>query len=142
MKFSNVCLLGLWTVTSCNEVIAWTIPSTTTSRLGIQSTQLHAVGGSSTSSTGGNDGEVLDSIQRRKQQAALRQSAPPILTSRNAQKLERGAFLGFQKLQRPPKNGSTQLRNTPAAVMPDGGLSPCVIRVLGVGGGGCNAVSL
>jgi hypothetical protein len=24
--------------------------------------------------------------------------------------------------------------------MPDGGLSPCVIRVLGVGGGGCNAV--
>lgn len=26
--------------------------------------------------------------------------------------------------------------------MPDGGISPCVIRVLGVGGGGCNAVSL
>ena len=26
------------------------------------------------------------------------------------------------------------------AVMPDGGLSPCVIKVVGVGGGGCNAV--
>ena len=28
------------------------------------------------------------------------------------------------------------------ALMPDGGLSPCVIKVLGVGGGGSNAVSL
>lgn len=28
------------------------------------------------------------------------------------------------------------------AVIPDGGLSPCVIKVVGVGGGGCNAVSL
>ena len=27
------------------------------------------------------------------------------------------------------------------ALMPDGGLSPCVIKVLGVGGGGSNAVS-
>lgn len=26
------------------------------------------------------------------------------------------------------------------AVMPDGGLSPCTIKVIGVGGGGCNAV--
>jgi hypothetical protein len=26
------------------------------------------------------------------------------------------------------------------ALMPDGGLSPCVIKVIGVGGGGCNAV--
>ena len=26
--------------------------------------------------------------------------------------------------------------------MPEGGLSPCVIRVIGVGGGGCNAVSI
>ncbi len=28
------------------------------------------------------------------------------------------------------------------AVIPDGGLSPCVIKVVGVGGGGCNAVSI
>ena len=27
-----------------------------------------------------------------------------------------------------------------AVLMPDGGVSPCVIRVIGVGGGGCNAV--
>ena len=27
------------------------------------------------------------------------------------------------------------------ALIPDGGLSPCVIKVVGVGGGGCNAVS-
>ena len=27
------------------------------------------------------------------------------------------------------------------AVIPDGGLSPCIIKVVGVGGGGCNAVS-
>jgi cell division protein FtsZ len=25
-------------------------------------------------------------------------------------------------------------------LMPDGGLNPCVIKVIGVGGGGCNAV--
>jgi len=29
-----------------------------------------------------------------------------------------------------------------AVLMPDGGVSPCVIRVLGVGGGGCNAVRI
>jgi cell division protein FtsZ len=28
------------------------------------------------------------------------------------------------------------------AVIPDGGLSPCIIKVVGVGGGGCNAVRL
>lgn len=27
-------------------------------------------------------------------------------------------------------------------LMPDGGVSPCVIRVVGVGGGGCNAVRI
>jgi hypothetical protein len=29
-----------------------------------------------------------------------------------------------------------------AALIPDGGLNPCVIRVLGVGGAGCNAVGI
>jgi cell division protein FtsZ len=29
---------------------------------------------------------------------------------------------------------------TSTSLMPDGGLSPCVIKVVGVGGGGCNAV--
>jgi cell division protein FtsZ len=32
------------------------------------------------------------------------------------------------------------LSNNDRGVMPDGGLSPCVIKVIGVGGGGCNAV--
>lgn len=37
---------------------------------------------------------------------------------------------------------STQLGMTDRnALIPDGGLSPCVIKVVGVGGGGCNAVS-
>lgn len=38
---------------------------------------------------------------------------------------------------------STQLGMTDRnALIPDGGLSPCVIKVVGVGGGGCNAVSI
>ena len=36
---------------------------------------------------------------------------------------------------------STALSSSATALMPDGGLSPCVIKVLGVGGGGSNAVS-
>lgn len=39
------------------------------------------------------------------------------------------------------KSSSTALMSSPTALMPDGGLSPCVIKVLGVGGGGSNAVS-
>ena len=35
---------------------------------------------------------------------------------------------------------STALASSATALMPDGGLSPCVIKVLGVGGGGSNAV--
>ena len=74
----------------------------------------------------------------------------------------RGAFLGFrsvddlpasqrdalrrqrslsQNQQRQQKSTSTTaMRSVAQPLMPDGGLSPCVIRVLGVGGGGCNAV--
>jgi cell division protein FtsZ len=37
---------------------------------------------------------------------------------------------------------STALSSSATALMPDGGLSPCVIKVLGVGGGGSNAVSV
>jgi len=35
---------------------------------------------------------------------------------------------------------SLSMSDTGGAVMPDGGLSPCIIKVIGVGGGGCNAV--
>ena len=62
-------------------------------------------------------------------------SDEPLLSSRQPHKLKngRGTFLGFRNVK--------DLRSSSAALMPDGGLSPCVIRVLGVGGGGCNAVS-
>lgn len=52
-------------------------------------------------------------------------------------------FAGIRRTNRNTGMSSTQLsmadRN---ALIPDGGLSPCVIKVVGVGGGGCNAVSL
>jgi cell division protein FtsZ len=88
-----------------------------------------------------------------------------LVTSRNPHKLsnKRGAFLGFRNVKDVPgwtemkansyagsmkaaaalANGqvsSTRLQSQVQPLMPDGGLSPCVIRVLGVGGGGCNAV--
>mmetsp|Transcript_25136 Transcript_25136/g.54867 ORF Transcript_25136/g.54867 Transcript_25136/m.54867 type:complete len:462 (-) Transcript_25136:212-1597(-) len=50
-----------------------------------------------------------------------------------------GTFLGIRResgyLRR-----SLERRSSVAPLMPDGGLSPCVIKVLGVGGGGSNAV--
>jgi hypothetical protein len=49
----------------------------------------------------------------------------------------RGTFLGFRNARDVPG-----LKSSVGALMPDGGLSPCVIRVLGVGGGGCNAVRI
>jgi cell division protein FtsZ len=42
--------------------------------------------------------------------------------------------------QRTTSSSKTSLFSSPTALMPDGGLSPCVIKVLGVGGGGSNAV--
>jgi cell division protein FtsZ len=51
----------------------------------------------------------------------------------------RGTFLGFRNTKDLPP-GLNPLRSSVQPLMPDGGLSPCVIRVLGVGGGGCNAV--
>jgi len=54
---------------------------------------------------------------------------------------ERGSFAGITR--RDTKTSSTALGMSEYdsyAVIPDGGLSPCVIKVVGVGGGGCNAV--
>mmetsp|Transcript_30867 Transcript_30867/g.50995 ORF Transcript_30867/g.50995 Transcript_30867/m.50995 type:complete len:453 (+) Transcript_30867:275-1633(+) len=64
----------------------------------------------------------------------------PLITSRQPHKLKngRGTFLGFTNTKDLPKVSSSTL--SAGALMPDGGMSPCVIRVLGVGGGGCNAV--
>ena len=61
--------------------------------------------------------------------------------------------VSFSGLRRKVPNSNSLMRITPSstsmkmseqggAVMPDGGLNPCVIKVIGVGGGGCNAVSL
>eukprot|EP00979_Chaetoceros_neogracilis_P008488 scaffold1887_cov267-Chaetoceros_neogracile.AAC.21 len=55
---------------------------------------------------------------------------------KNGWKPERGQFLGIRR-----KASSTRREmSDDGAVMPDGGLSPCIIKVVGVGGGGCNAV--
>jgi hypothetical protein len=64
----------------------------------------------------------------------------PLLSSRKPHKLAngRGTFLGFRKVH---DFKSIARASTASALIPEGGLSPCVIRVLGVGGGGCNAVS-
>lgn len=84
-------------------------------------------------------------------------SDDPLINSRLPHQLKngRGQFLGFrnvkdlqkQKQQSSSTNAAATTSDTAlqssigaGALMPDGGLSPCVIRVLGVGGGGCNAV--
>jgi len=70
-----------------------------------------------------------------------------LVTSRKPHKLAngRGTFLGFRNVHdfksQAAAKGLTALQSEQSALIPDGGLSPCVIRVLGVGGGGCNAVS-
>lgn len=59
-----------------------------------------------------------------------------------------GAFSGLKRLHngdliqvKPATSTSRSMSTeTNGAVMPDGGLSPCIIKVVGVGGGGCNAV--
>ena len=82
-------------------------------------------------------------------------SGGDLVTSRLPHRLAdgRGTFLGFRNARdlpaslrprRPssssPSSSSQTLQSSVQPLMPDGGLSPCVIRVLGVGGGGCNAV--
>lgn len=70
--------------------------------------------------------------------SSLRMMARELPTSRDPQRLPRGAFLGFRNTKDVPGFHRAMSLDP---LMPEGGLSPCVIRVLGVGGGGCNAVS-
>ena len=68
----------------------------------------------------------------------------------NGWKPERGTFAGITRRNTRSKTSSRSTSNTQlsmigttdttAMMMPDGGLSPCIIKVIGVGGGGCNAV--
>ena len=53
---------------------------------------------------------------------------------------ESGAVRRMLEQQRQTSSSSSALSSSATALMPDGGLSPCVIKVLGVGGGGSNAV--
>ena len=54
----------------------------------------------------------------------------------------RGTFVGInRKSIYSSRRSIRKMSDTNGAVMPDGGLSPCIIKVIGVGGGGCNAVS-
>jgi hypothetical protein len=46
----------------------------------------------------------------------------------------------FTGIRRRRPTTSTSHNMVDGAIMPDGGLSPCVIKVIGVGGGGSNAV--
>jgi len=56
---------------------------------------------------------------------------------------QHGNFLGLQDRQLLSNKQSVRLKDstmpTPV-IMPDGGLSPCTIKVIGIGGGGSNAV--
>jgi cell division protein FtsZ len=47
-------------------------------------------------------------------------------------------FVGFRKFNK--LTSQLESMNPDGVLMPDGGLNPCVIKVIGVGGGGCNAV--
>ena len=62
---------------------------------------------------------------------------------KNGWKPSRGTFTGLKRrhLSSGKTNTVRSMSDTNGAVMPDGGLSPCIIKVVGVGGGGCNAVS-
>jgi len=60
---------------------------------------------------------------------------------RRGWKPSRGTFVGIsRKSAYSSTRSSRSMSDTNGAVMPDGGLSPCIIKVVGVGGGGCNAV--
>jgi cell division protein FtsZ len=70
---------------------------------------------------------------------------------RNGWQPPRGSFTGLKRRHHDGRmnaitsttTSSSTARNMAdqsGAIMPDGGLSPCIIKVVGVGGGGCNAV--
>lgn len=61
---------------------------------------------------------------------------------RNGWQPEFGSFSGLKRRHSDGKVKTVRsMADTSGAIMPDGGLSPCIIKVVGVGGGGCNAVS-
>ena len=91
---------------------------------------------SSSQQPNNNNNKIIPHAKQRQQQQQL-----PLVRSRLPHQLSngRGTFLGFRNTKDIAGAGGP-LKSSVEALMPDGGLSPCVIRVLGVGGGGCNAV--
>jgi hypothetical protein len=86
-------------------------------------------------------------FQNRRLSTSLRMAKDdsPILSSREPQTFSRGGkgrgvFLGFRNVKDLDASQQSMLKSSARPLYPEGGLSPCVIRVLGVGGGGCNAV--
>lgn len=96
-----------------------------------------------------NSNSNMKNNQDEPLQLQQEQTQPDLVTSRQPHQLSngKGAFLGFRSVkgfrEQARKSGTAlNLSTDGGALMPDGGLSPCVIRVLGVGGGGCNAVRI
>lgn len=94
----------------------------------------------------------LISIQNQKSSTSLNLNANEETTNNpnnNSGFSKRGTFLGIRRekgfvrraLETPSTTTTTTSQSsTVTPLIPDGGLSPCVIKVLGVGGGGTNAV--
>ena len=122
-------LTGLATssIGSANAFVApaHSVPSVAASSSSSTSALFVAFGssGGSSSSSASDDGETFAS--------ALARGWRP----------ERGSFAGLRRKDRATGTILPMYEDDTGAIMPDGGLSPCVIKVIGVGGGGCNAVS-
>ena len=120
-------LTGLATssIGSANAFVApaHSVPSSVAASSASSSTSALFVAFGSSSSSASDDGETFAS--------ALARGWRP----------ERGSFAGLRRKDRATGTILPMYEDDTGAIMPDGGLSPCVIKVIGVGGGGCNAVS-
>jgi len=83
-------------------------------------------------STGGYTNESPRSLSSNRSFLGIRRESGVLRRMMEQQKLAEN--------QNTQRNRKTALSQSATALMPDGGLSPCVIKVLGVGGGGSNAV--
>lgn len=88
----------------------------------------------SSSQQSNNNNKIIPHAKQQQQLPLVRSRLPHQLSN------GRGTFLGFRNTKDIAAGAGGPLKSSVEALMPDGGLSPCVIRVLGVGGGGCNAV--
>jgi cell division protein FtsZ len=114
MKISTWTLTFLWV--SASSAFAFNTLPVKTSTI----TSLHAFPESSSSTSTSNSNFNSNSISKH---------------------LNRGTFLGIRREKGFLKRSlESPIQSQVTPLIPDGGLSPCVIKVLGVGGGGTNAV--